>query len=304
MSFETSPRSFRIARTGAVGSSLIEMLICLSIMGIITTGMYSFFLATNQSYGDQAVISRSLWTANDAMKNITQDIRRAGISLGLAPSCALLLSAAVSASNAAGGSLTTRVVLDDPARRIELASNQSKANGTFSVVSTTGYQAGDVAFLTDGTQCTRFTVTGLTGGLQHDTARDSNTIAAGTPYTYSATTSTVYRQGLSQQITYAIDASDPKTSWLTRNAGAGARRLVPDVQAISISYLMADGTSVPSPTTGLPDISTINTPAAAANVRSVTITVTVRADTPSREGKILYRTRAITSSVKLRNLGL
>jgi len=283
----------RALRTGAPGSTLMEMMICLGIMGIITTGMYSFFLATNQSYGDEAVISRMLWTANNAMRSITQDIRRAGTSLRLAPSCALVVSALVAASNASAGSITIRLVLDDPDRQIELASDQAKSNNPFGVVSTTGYQVGDVAFLTDGTQCTRFTVTGLGGGLQHDTAQDTNT--TGGAYTYSAGTSMVYRQAVSQQITYAIDTSDPKTSWLTRNTGAGASRFVPDVQSMNISYTMADGSTVADPTT-------VNTAAAAATIRSVTVTITARADTRSRVGSG-FRTRTLASSVKLRNLG-
>ncbi|HTU03535.1 MAG TPA: hypothetical protein VMG58_17015, partial [Candidatus Sulfotelmatobacter sp.] len=89
----------QVSRAGAAGASLAELVICLGIMGIITTGMYSFFIATNQSYSDQAVVSRMLWTANNAMRYITQDIRRAGTSLSLAPSCVLLMSPMVAASN-------------------------------------------------------------------------------------------------------------------------------------------------------------------------------------------------------------
>lgn len=160
MRLASLPRS----RTGAAGSSLIELLICLGIMGIITTGMYAFFVATNQAYGEQAVVSRMVWTTNDALRRIAQDIRQAGTPFAFGPAGASLLPAMVSASNAGGGSITIRVVLDDPARRTELTSDQLQTNPTFQVLSTTGYNVNDVAFLTDGVQCTRFVVTGVTGG--------------------------------------------------------------------------------------------------------------------------------------------
>ena len=294
MRLASLPRS----RTGPAGSSLIELLVCVGIMGIITTGIYAFFVATNQAYGDQAVVSRMVWTTNDALRRIAQDIRQAGTPFAFGPACASLLPAVVSASNAGGGSITIRVVLDDPARRTELASDQLQTNPTLQVLSTTGYNINDVAFLTDGVQCTRFVVTGVTGGpgLQHVAANDTST-GGGAGYTYPAATSMVYRLILNQQTAYSIDASDPRTPWMTRNTGAGPRVFVPDIESLNFSYVMADGSSVTDP-------ATITTVADAANIRRVNISVTTRADTRSRqlEGDGLRR-QTLTSSVKLRNLG-
>jgi hypothetical protein len=288
------------SRTGAAGSSLIELLVCVGIMGIITAGMYAFFTVTNQAYGEQAVVSRLLWTTNDALRRIAQDIRQAGTPFAFGPACASLFPAVVSASNAGGGSITIRVVLDEPARRTELGSDQLQTNPTFQVLSTTGYNVNDVAFLTDGVQCTRFVVTGVTTGanpgLQHIPANDTNT-AGGAGATYPAATSMVYRLNLDQQIAYGIDTSQALTPWLTRNTGAGPRALVPDVEGLNFSYIMADGSSISDP-------ATITTVAGAANIRRVNISVTTRADTRSQKlGGDGFRRETITSSVKLRNLG-
>jgi type II secretory pathway pseudopilin PulG len=279
--------------------TLIEAVVAMAIMGIVTTAMYAFFTATNASYADQAVISRTLWTANDAMRHIASDIRRAGISSALAPACAPLFPALVTASNAGGGGIAVRLVLDDPARRTELASDQSQTDATLRVLTTTGYQTGDTAFLSDGTQCTRFAVTGLAAGtppgLRHLAANDTNS-GGGAGYTYRAATSLVYRQLRDERIAYAIDTSSPDTPWLTRDTGDGARRFVPDIQSIAFSYILADGSTVSDP-------STLTTAAAAAGIRRVNIAVTARADARSRAGSLDVRTQTLTSSVKLRNLG-
>ncbi|MFB3816679.1 MAG: PilW family protein [Candidatus Methylomirabilales bacterium] len=280
------------------GVTLIEAVIAMALMGIVTTAMYAFFLATNASYADQAVVSRTLWTANDAMRRIADDIRRAGITAGLAPACSALLPMVVSATNASGGSITIRLVLDDPARRTELDSDQSQTAPTLRVVTTAGWQREDIGFLTDGAQCTRFTVTAPPGGtppgLTHVPANDTNS-SGGAGYTYRAG-SLVYRQLLDERVTYAIDTTDPDTWWLTRDTGTGPRRLIPDVQSIGFSYILASGATVTDP-------STITTVAAAGTIRRVNIAVTVQADTRSRAGSLAFRTQTLTSSVKLRNLG-
>ncbi len=297
------------ARASAAGSSLIEAMVCVGIMGIVTSGMYAFFLASNQSYGDQAVVSRMVWNANNAMRQITQDLRQAGVSPALAP-CVSLLPRVVIGSNLGGGSLTVGLVLDDPARRTELTGDQPKGGNPaapgnpFAVLSTAGYEPqGDkkaVAYLTDGTQCTRLTVVGVSGGLQHESAKDANTTDAATPYTYVAAKSLVYRQAVERRVAYAVDSSDSRTPWLTRdtNDGNGPQRLVPDIQSLTVSYLMADGST--------PDVSTIATAAGALNIRSVTVSLVARADASTRNltGQAPSRTQALSATVKLRNLGL
>ena len=302
--------------TGAAGVSLIEALISLAIMGIITTGMYSFFMATNQSYSDQAVVSRTLWAASDAMKYVAQDLRRAGSSAStsacaqIAPFTSVnpMTPAIVNADNAVGGSITIRVLLDDPGKRIELASNQVQTNATLSVLATAGYQTDAIAFLTDGTECTRFKVTALVAGtppgLTHVPANDGNT-ANGAGHTYTATAGMVYREMVNERITYSLDASDPRTSWLSRTvcdcrqlpaacSCSSPQRLVPDIQSLAFSYLKSDGTTVTDP-------ASITTLSDANAIRNVNISVTARADTRSRQGNIAYRSRTLSTSVKLRN---
>ncbi len=95
-------------------------------------------------------------------------------------------------------------------------------------------------FLTDGVQCTRFTVTAVVSGanprLTHVLGNDTSLASSGA-FTYPVATSMVCRIKTNQAITFALDTVDP--TWLTRNTGGGARRLAPDVQSLSFSFSIA-----------------------------------------------------------------
>ena len=287
-------------RPDAGGASLVELLIVMAITGIVSTGLYGFFLATSETYSDQAVIARMLQNTSTAMTRIAQDIRTTG-TFWSTP-CAL--DATVSATNGPPGRIAIRLTLDDPTVRIEVAppppAGQSQSSAVLRVVSTAGFQVGDTAYITDGVQCSRFSVTQIIGGanpgLQHNPAADLNS-PGGLGYLYPATTSFLYRLAVSQQATYTIDTSNPAVPWLTRDTGSGPRRLVPDIESLSFSYVMNDGSVVSDP-------STITTAAQAANVRIVTVSVTAKADQRNPAvGGDGYRRQTLASRVQLRNLG-
>jgi Tfp pilus assembly protein PilW len=279
--------------------SLVELLIVMAIVGVVTTGMYTLFLTTAQTYTDQAVNGRMLQNATAAMKRITQDLRGGGTFF--APACASLPTPAtnwppaVTATANGANSVTIATLLDDPNARTEIATTpaagQPRTNTTIGVLSVSGWQVNDIAYITDGVQCTRFTVTavvtGANPGLTHVPANDTYTLSA---YTYPVATSMVYRVNTSQTVTYALDTSDPNTTWLTRNG----RRIAPDIQTLSFSFFDGSATAV-------------NPAANPANVRAITVNLLVRGDRldPSVHPNVTggYRTQRLTSTVQLRNFG-
>lgn len=293
-------QSLSTGRGDPVGVSLVELLVVMAITGLVSTSLYAFFMSTSRTYSDQAVVARMLQNAGMAMTRIAQDIRRAGTFWSVA--CAL--EPLVTATNGPPGRIEIRLMLDDPAVRTEVAppppAGQSQSTAVLRVVSTTGFQDGDTASITDGVQCTQFTVTQVIGGanpgLQHNPTGDLNS-PGGFGYLYPATTSLVYRVSVNQTITYAIDTTNPAVPWLTRDTGSGPRRLVPDIESLRFSYIMNDGTTVSDP-------STITTAAQASNIRLVTVSVTSKGDqrTPLVGGDG-YRRHTLASRVKLRNLG-
>ncbi len=242
-------------RLGPAGVSLVELLIVMAIVGVVTTGMYTLFLTTAETYNDQAVNGRMLQNATAAMKRITQDLRGGGTFF--APACASLPTPAtnwppaVTATANGANSITIATLLDDPNARTEIATTpaagQPRSNTTIGVLSVSGWQVNDIAYITDGVQCTRFTVTavvtGANPGLTHVPANDAYTLSA---YTYPVTTSMVYRAMASQSITYGLDPVDP--TWLTRNTDGGARRFAPDIQELKFSFLDGAGAAEESVT--------------------------------------------------------
>jgi prepilin-type N-terminal cleavage/methylation domain-containing protein len=300
MSGRARPNRLLGGRAAQAGVTLAELLVTLAVTALVAAGLYAFFMTTSQTYTDQAVVARMLQNATTAMSRISQDIRLAGTIW--APPCAL--EPLVSATNAAPGRIEIRQVLDDPGVRIEVAppppAGQAQGNAVFQVVSTAGFQAQDTAFITDGVQCTRFTVTQVLGGappgLQHNPLADLNS-PGGLGYLYPAETSLVYRVVTNRRITYTIDTSDPATPWLTRDTGTGPRRLVPDVESLSFSYVMSTGAFINDP-------ATVTTAVQAATIRAVRVSVTSRADRPSRlAGGDGFRRQILGSEVQLRNLG-
>lgn len=284
-------------RSGARGSSLVELLIVIAIVGVITTGLYSYFLATSRTYNDQAVNGRMLQNATSAMKRITQDIRAGGTFF--ASACAGIMPATVTATANGASSVQIATLLDDPDARTEVATapgtGQPQSNTTIGVLVLNNiWKVNDIAYITDGVQCTKFTVTavvtGANPGLTHVPASDTNT-AGGGGYTYPVATSMIYRVETNQTISYALDTSDPKTTWLTRTVGGVTRRFAPDIKSLSFSFLDGSGNAV-------------NPATSAANIRAVTVDLRVKADTydPSvpPDG---YRTQRLTSTVQLRNFG-
>lgn len=287
-------------RSASVGASLTELLVTMGITGLVSAGLYAFFMTTSQTYSDQAVVARMLQNATTAMTRITHDIRMAG-TFWSTP-CAL--EPLVSATNGPPGRIEIRLMLDDPAVRTEVAppppAGQSQSSSVLRVVSTTGFQEQDTAFITDGIQCTRFAVTQVIGGanpaLQHDPAADLNS-PGGFGYLYPATRSLVYRVATNRRIVYSIDTSDPAAPWLTRDTGNGPVRLVPDIESLRFSYVMSNGAIVSDP-------STVTTAAQAANIRLVNLSATSKTDRGSRlVGGDGFRRQTLSSRVQLRNLG-
>lgn len=288
---------------GAAGVGLVEILFVLAVTGVVSAGLCAYFLTTSQAFSDQAVVARMLQNAGTAMTRIAQDIRKAG-TFWAAP-CALAGSnpgPLVKATNSPAGQITIRVMLDDPSLRTEVTpsppAGQSQSNSILRVVSTDGFHVGDTAFISDGIECTRFTVTnviaGTPPGLQHDPTRDLNS-PGGTGYLYPATTTLMYRLSVDQRVVYAIDTSNPTVSWLTRDTGTEPGKLVPDIESLHFSYVMSDGQIKEDP-------STVAT-AEAANIRIVTVSVTSKADKKSPVvGNDGYRRQTLTSGVQLRNV--
>jgi hypothetical protein len=291
-----SRSSGRIRRERPRGAGLLELLIVLGMLGFITGGLFTFFLATSRTYRNEAVRARMQQNAAMALTAVARDVRGAGTFAGMPAGCIQ----PIEGSNAGNGWIRVRMLLNDPASQTTVAPAPpvaTQSSAVLRVLSTAGFAAGDAGLIADGVQCSLFRVTTVIGGanpaLQHNPADDVNS-PGGFGHEYPAG-SPVFRLAAQRAVRYAIDASGP-VPWLTRDVdGGGPIRLVPDIQSLQTTFVLDTGASV--------DPASITTAAQAAAVRVAVVSVTARGDAPTGAAAPGGRlTHALMSRVQLRNL--
>lgn len=285
-----------IRKTGPAGAGLLEILIVLGMLGFITGGLFTFFLATSRTYRDEAVRARMLQNAAAALTAVARDVRGAGAFAAMPGGCIQ----AVEGANAGNGWIRVRMMLNDPASQTSVAPAPpvtAQSSAVLRVLSTAGFGPGHFGLIADGIQCSLFRVTSVLGGanpaLQHNPSEDVNS-PGGFGHEYAAG-SPVFRLTAQRTVRYAVDASGP-VPWLTREVDAGgAIRVVPDIQGLQTTFVLDTGASV--------DPATVTTAAQAAAVRVVILSVTARGDAPTGANAPGGRlTHTLVSRVQLRNL--
>ncbi|MFB3819225.1 MAG: PilW family protein [Candidatus Methylomirabilales bacterium] len=293
----TASRAFaRSRRPHPRGAGLLEILIVLGMLGFITGGLFTFFLATSATYRNEAVRARMLQNAARAMTAVARDLRGAGTFATMPAGCIQVVEGA----NAGSGWIRVRTLLNDPAGQTSVAPAPpvtAQNSAVLRVLSTPGFAAGDFGLIADGAQCSLFRVTTVIGGanpaLQHNPSEDVNS-PGGFGHEYAAG-SPVYRLSAQRTVRYAVDASGA-VPWLTREVDSGGPiRLVPDIQALQTTFVLDTGASV--------DPASITTAAQAAAVRVVILRLTAQGDVPTGASAPGGRlTHTLVSRVQLRNL--
>lgn len=291
------------------GTTIIEFLVATAAASVVLLGAAGLFVALSQLYQTEEQVARMLQKAQAALNLISRDVRAAGLGgllpyeiVATSPPCLVGPFPLFQATNTPPV-LTIRQLLDDPAAATQLAppppAGQSQTSAVLRVDSTAGFARGDRALITDRTRWSLFTVTQVIGGanpgLQHNPSEDCNS-PGGFGYAYPAIASKVIRLQPTTTITYAIDTTDPRHPTLTRNAGGGLVRLIPDLETFAVRYTLQDGTVVSNP-------ATVTTAAQAAQIRVITLQLTVRAERPDpRVPGDGYRRQTLTTQIKVRNL--
>ncbi len=291
------------------GTTIVELLIASAAAVVLLLGAAGLFVALSRAYQTEEQVARMLQKAQAALTRISRDVQAAGLGgllpyeiVATTPPCLAGPLPLFQATNTPPV-LTIRRLLDDPAASTQLSppppAGQSQTSAVWRVDSTAGFTVGDRALLTDRTQWSLFTVTRVLGGgnpgLQHNPSEDCNS-PGGVGYLYPAITSKVLRLQPLQTITYAIDTTDPRHPTLTRNAGGGLVRLIPDIETFAVRYTLQDGTVISDP-------ATVTTAARAAEIRVLTLELTARAERPDpRLPGDGYRRQTLTTRIKVRNL--
>jgi prepilin-type N-terminal cleavage/methylation domain-containing protein len=273
--------SFRSSK----GLSLVELLVALVVSSILMAAVYRTFISQQKTYVVQEQVVDMQQNVRVAIGRMMREIRMAGFG----PASAILpnatfgaktLNNVITVGTPAGG-LTiitaggTTTISEDPtvANQIKVTSlKDSQGNDLFNTgdrkyISVGGLETRQITAVDTGTK----TLT-LNSNLIQNPKQDTTVIAL-------------------RAVSYQLSGLS-----LTRdeNLGGGAAPVADNIANLQFQYLDGNGAIIADPV------------ANAANIRVVSVTVTARTSQvdPDYKDGGGYRTRTITSNIRVRNMGL
>jgi len=274
-----------ISLKGSRGLSLTELLVALVISSILTAAVYRTFMSQQKTAMVQEQVVDMQQNVRSAISRMMREIRMAGFGnvAALLPGAtfdAKTLSNVITSGTPTGGVTVitvggTTTIAEDPTdlthiKVTSLTDSQGNAlfdTGSRKYISVNGLEARQITAVDTGTK----TLT-LNAGLIQNPKLNSTVFAL-------------------RAISYQLNGTS-----LTRdeNLGAGAQPLADNINGLQFQYLDENGNTIANPVTG------------AANIRVVSVSVTARTSTSDPDYKDAggYRTRTITSNIRIRNMGL
>jgi prepilin-type N-terminal cleavage/methylation domain-containing protein len=271
---------------GSKGLSLTELLVALVISSILIAAVYRTFISQQKTYVVQEQVVDMQQNARTAIGRMMREIRMAGF--GNVP--AILpatfgslanLPSVINVGTPAAGALTvitaggTTTIAEDPtvANQIKVTSLKDSQNndlfdtGARKYISVGGLEARQITAVDTGTK----TLT-LNSNLVQNPKKD---------------TQVVVLRALSYQLSGVTLTRD-------ENLGGGAAPVADNISSLQFQYLDENGVAIANPV------------ADAAKIRMINVLVTARTSTsdPDYKDGGGYRTRTITSNIKVRNMGL
>jgi prepilin-type N-terminal cleavage/methylation domain-containing protein len=270
---------------GSKGLSLVELLVALVVSSILMAAVYRTFISQQKTYVVQEQVVDMQQNVRVAIGRMMREIRMAGFG----PASAILPGATFDAKT-----LNNVVTVGTPAGGLTIIT----AGGATTIAEDpTAANQIKVSSLKDGQGNDLFD-TGVrkyisVGGLE---TRQITAIDTGTK---TLTLNSNLIQNPKQNTTViALRAVSYQLSGLTltrdENLGGGAAPVADNIAGLQFEYLDKDGVAIADPV------------ANAANIRVVRVTVTAQtsqADPDYRDGGG-FRTRTITSNIRVRNMGL
>ncbi|HBC45548.1 MAG TPA: hypothetical protein DCZ43_00735 [candidate division Zixibacteria bacterium] len=261
------------------GMTIIELLVSLVIGIIVTTAAMSLYITEHKQLLVQGSISDMQSSLRAASQELASKIRLAGYKV---PDPTM----AIRASNTNPDTITIGydggigcgpITIN---HQMPQTSAELRVDGDISCI-----EEGDTLYIYDPTTrygenfiCTN--VQESAGHLQHNTTNLHESYPVG---------SQIMRENFFK---YYIDATNPAHPNLMIQTGLGAPQIYAEnISSLNLSYVMASG-------------AVVDVPPAASLIREVIIRVNARSDQTDSDFQNQYRTRVLTTRVKVRNLGI
>ena len=310
------------SRPNDSGFTLIELLVAMTLSLIVMTGIYSSFHNQQRSYIDQEQVVSMQQNLRSSVFLVSRDTRMAGFGyqsdiFNYYDGAAASTRFAVEIINNAGSPDRLEILYADANRSSSLTTAVDDSSDPIFVDGTDDFQVDDLIILTDGNNASLFQITGIdeaTKELEHDPGTINPPVGINiVPVTYG-TGAKVYK---ARYFTYSIDETDADHPRLVLDPDSGgplsAQTVAGDIEDLQLAYVFANTSTAYGYNDG--DINNNND---RDDVRAVRISIVgrVQAKSPSATGKRPaledrdegetdnYRRMALTSTVRVRNLGL
>jgi prepilin-type N-terminal cleavage/methylation domain-containing protein len=268
-----------IRKNNRRGMTIIELLISVAIGVIVTTAAMSLYITEHKQFLVQGSISDMQSSLRAASQELASKIRLAGYNVADP-------TMAIRASNTNPDTITIGY---DPGitcgsiavnNQMPQTSAELRVSGDLSCI-----EEGDTLYIYDPTTrygenfiCTN--VQASAGHLQHNTTSLHESYPVG---------SRILRQNFFK---YYIDATNAAHPNLMIQTGIGAPQIYAEnISNLNLSYVMSSG-------------AVVDVPSVVSMVREVIIRVNARSDQTDSDLQNQYRTRSLTTRVKVRNLGI
>jgi prepilin-type N-terminal cleavage/methylation domain-containing protein len=275
-----------VSLKGTKGLSLVELLVALVVSSILMAAVYRTFISQQKTYVVQEQVVDMQQNARAAIGRMMREIRMAGfgnvasILTGGKLFGSKTLSNVITDGNPTGGLTVITVgasttIAEDPS-----VLNQIKVTSLTDSQGNTLFDTGARKYI-------------VVGGLEPreitnvDTGTKTLTLNSEVTQNPKQDTSVVALRAVSYQISGGTLTRD-------ENLGGGAAPMADNISNLQLQYLDENGSVIADPVTN------------AANIRVVGVSVTARTSQsdPDYKDSGGYRTRTITSNIRVRNLGL
>ena len=311
------------------GFTMIELLIAMAISTMAMAAIYTAYNIQQKSFRQQNMISQMQQNARAAMFMLTRDVRMAGFGMASGQISYYDGSNTVTINAVTGTNSnpdTINIIYADASCTTFITTAMPTPSSELNVDDTSCFAANDLVIVSDGTNADIIQITAIqssmgTEKLQHNSGMNPDT---GKKYLNSPSgTSHAYGAGASMYklkwISYDIDSSDSAHPRLRVDTdgplgGSSSQPFAENIEDLQIVYIFEDGNELNMYDDGT-DADDTND---ADDIRSVRVSVLARTDTidinfsgnrPALEdhgaGPVdKYRRRLLTSTIKIRNLGL